>query len=205
MGFIPSPSWPKHHHDGATSHRYSGIWLCASRRGSHLDLTLLAGFDGWPRSKAVQSLVPRHVFRHRAGLHLLPESPPEHPGESDSLPGPPPGCWTLQRQDGRRLRLHLACWQDYLLYWLLQWNTKKQNRWILPRPGPRRDPPADYDLPPGGRVCQVVGHTTGILTIRNILALCSYKEKYNVIQLLSCTYTVMTTYQSHMSLFYATK
>ena len=41
--FSPRPSRLKHHH-GATYDRYSSIWLCPSRRGSDLDLALLAGW-----------------------------------------------------------------------------------------------------------------------------------------------------------------
>ena len=147
-----------------------------------INIWIFPGHHGRSSSKAVQGWVSRHVFRHRAGLQLLPESPPEHPGENPSLPRHPPGCRTLQCQNGRRLRVYLDCRQDYLLYWLLQWNTEKQNRRIicewrkkyelyyflitlfLARPGSRRNPSADSHLPAGGRVCPVVGHTSGLLT-----------------------------------------
>ena len=53
----------------------------------------------------------------------------------------------------------------------VSFSTKKYSTFLLivsiARSGPRRNPPADDDLPPGGRVCWVVEHTTGLLTTRN--------------------------------------
>merc|ERR1711936_1478605 len=136
----------------------------------HLDLVLLAGYHGRESQEALQGGVSRHVQRHGGGLQLLPESP--------RLPGHAHRCRTLQRQDGGDLWVHLDRGQGHLLYWLLQWNTKEQNSWIIHGTGPGRGSSADDDLPASWSARQVVGHTTGFLTLSNIIT--PYVPQYHI-------------------------
>lgn len=60
---------------------------------------------------------------------------------------------------GSFVSLRKQKWSTFLMILLIAWL------------GSGRNPPADHVLPPGWRVCQVVGHTTGILTIPLISSL----------------------------------
>ena len=69
------------------------------------------------------------------------------------------------------------------------------------RPGPRRGPPADYDLPPGGRVCPVVGHTTGLLTIFLVTGILCNTNRNIMYNYLVLKLTFRTTYHCHIYSF----